>query len=617
MNKYWYYSIIQRMQSNTVKISDYVINYLASLGIKDIFLISGGGCIHLIDSVGKNKKIRFICNHHEQASAIAAEAYSRITEKISVCLVTTGPGSTNTLTGLIGSWLDSIPVIFISGQIKRETIADYSKLRQIGDQEVNIVDMVKPVTKYAVTVFKEEEISYHMEKATYLATHGRSGPVWINIPLDVQGAKIKKSAFKHFDEKEIKKNITNREHLKGEVRFVLEKIKKAKRPLLFVGNGVRLAGAEKELLNLVKLLKIPVVTGFAGFDLISSSNPYFVGRPGTIGQRSGNFAVQNSDLLLVVGSKLNIRMIGYNFKSFARGAYKIMVDIDKEEMNKSTLSIDKKINSDAKIFVDEMIDQLKNSKAKFSVQNWLDKTRYWLRKYSTVLPEYWKEKKVNPYCFIDTLSKYLNKNDVIAVSNATAAICTYQAIRFPQGLRIVNNSGCAAMGYGLPASLGAAVANKKGKTICIEGDGSIQMNIQEFQTIVHNKLPLKIFVYNNKGYVSIRLTQNGLFSGRLVASSEDSGVSCPDIIKVAKAYGIHTETITSHKDMDKTIKKVLSYKDPVLCEVVVSSEMQFSPKSASMQLKDGTFVSRPLEDMAPFLSREELKANMFIPLWEK
>lgn len=605
------------MRSDVVKISDFVIDYLVALGIKDIFLISGGGCIHLIDSIGKNKKIKFICNHHEQASAIAAESYSRITEKISACLVTTGPGSTNALTGLIGAWLDSIPVIFISGQVKRETIADYAKLRQVGDQEINIIDMVKPVTKYAVTIFKVEEISYHLEKAAYLATHGRQGPVWINIPLDIQGAKIKRSLLKHFDPKEIEKTFLSQNKLKSEVQFTIEKLKKAKRPLLFVGNGVRLAGAQKELLNLISLLKIPVVTGFAGFDLISFSNPFFAGRPGTIGQRSGNFAVQNSDLLLVIGSKLNIRMIGYNFKSFARGAYKIMIDVDKEEMNKSTLTIDKKIHSDAKAFINEMINQIKSNSIKFSIQNWINKTKYWLKKYSTILPEYWKEKKVNPYCFIDNLSKYLNKNDVIALSNATAAICTYQAIRFPQGLRIVNNSGCAAMGYGFPAALGACVANKKGRTICIEGDGSIQMNIQELQTVVHNKLPLKIFVYNNKGYVSIRLTQNGLFAGRLVASSEDSGVSCPDIIKVAKAYGVHTERITSHKDMDKTIKKVLSYKGPVACEIIVSPDMQFSPKSASMQLKDGTFVSRPLEDMAPFLSREELKNNMFIPLWEK
>ncbi|MCR4312968.1 MAG: thiamine pyrophosphate-binding protein [Candidatus Roizmanbacteria bacterium] len=605
------------MQEGVVKISDYVIDYLISLGIKNVFLISGGGCIHLIDSIGKNKKIKFICNHHEQASAIAAEAYSRVTEKISVCLVTTGPGSTNTLTGLIGAWLDSIPVIFISGQVKRETIADYSKLRQVGDQEINIIDMVKPVTKYAVTVFKEEEISYHLEKAVYLATHGRPGPVWINIPLDIQGAKIQKNLLKHFSLKEIEKTIKNQKELRNEVAFVIEKIKKAKRPLLFVGNGVRLAGAKKEILDLISLLKIPVVTGFAGFDIVSSSNKFFAGRPGTIGQRAGNFAVQNSDLLLVLGSRLNVRMIGYNFKSFARGAYKIMVDIDKEEMNKSTLSIDKKIHSDAKDFIDEMIYNLKNYTVNFSIQNWLDKTKYWLKKYSTVLPEYWKEKKVNPYCFIDTISKYLTKNDVITVSNATAAICTYQAIKFPQGTRILNNSGCAAMGYGLPAALGASVANKKGNTICIEGDGSIQLNIQELQTIVHNKLPVKIFVYNNKGYVSIRLTQNGLFQGKLVASSEDSGVSCPDFIKIAKAYGIHTERIISNKNIDAKIKKVLDYKGPVLCEIVVSPDMKFSPKSASIQLKDGSFVSRPLEDMAPFLSREELKNNMYIPLWEK
>jgi len=598
------------------KVSDLVISYLESLGVKTVFLISGGGCIHLVDSVGKSKNIKFICNNHEQASAIAAEAYARVKNSLGVCMVTTGPGSTNALTGLIGAWLDSIQVLFVSGQVKRETIADYSKLRQLGDQEINIVDMVRPVTKYAVTVDKPEDILFHLEKAVDLATSGRKGPVWVNIPLDVQGSlvddidlkKYVKENNNHFDNFNLKKDVT----------FVLDKLQKSERPLLFVGNGVRFAGAADLLLDLIKLLEIPVVTGFAGFDLVSDKNKFFAGRPGTIGQRSGNFAVQNSDVLLIIGSRLNIRMTGYNFKSFARGAEKIMVDIDKEEMNKSTIFVDHKFNYDAKVFILEMINQVSEKKRKLLRSDWLDKISIWKEKYPVVLSEYWKEKRfVNPYCFVEILSKFIKKDDILAISNATASICTYQALSFPQGTRVLTNSGCASMGYGLPASIGALMTNKKGRTICLEGDGSIQMNIQEFQTIFYNKLPLKIFVYNNGGYVSIRLTQKSLFDGRLVASCPKSGVCCPDILKIARAYGIKTTKIKSNTGIFNGIKKVLEMEGPVVCEVVLSPDMVFSPKSASMQLADGSFVSRPLEDMYPFLSRDELKENMFIPLWEK
>lgn len=599
------------------KVSDLVFSYVESLGVKTVFLISGGGCIHLIDSIGKNKKIKFICNAHEQASAIAAEAYARTKNSLGVCLVTTGPGSTNTLTGLIGSWLDSVPVLFISGQVKRGTIADYSKLRQLGDQEINIIDMVKPVTKYAVTIDKPEDILFHLEKAVDFAMSKRKGPVWVNIPLDIQGSFIEKNKLKKYVKKENNLDKNYKDSIRKDVSLVLKKFESVKRPLLFVGNGVRLAGANEKLLKLIFLLKVPVVTGFAGFDLVSDENKFFAGRPATIGQRAGNFSVQNADLLLIIGSRLNIRMTGYNFKSFARSAFKIMVDVDKEEMSKKNISIDLKLNYDAKDFIEEMINQLEKKKLNFAKKEWLEKIDFWKSRYLSVLPEYWQQKKfVNPYCFIDVLSKYINKNDVLALSNATASICTYQALKFPQGTRVLTNSGCASMGYGLPAAIGALVANKKGKTFCIEGDGSIQMNIQEFQTIFYNKLPLKIFVFNNNGYVSIRLTQKSLFNSHLVASGPENGVGCPDILKVAKAYGISTVKIDSNKDLDKKIKEVLRINGPVVCEVVVSPDMEFLPKSASMQLKDGSFVSRPLEDMYPFLSREELRENMFIPLWE-
>lgn len=603
---------------NKIKISDLVFSYLESLRIKTIFLISGGGCIHLIDSIGKSKHINYICNLHEQASAMAADAYARTNNGLGVCLVTTGPGSTNTLTGLIGAWLDSIPVLFISGQVKRETIADYKKLRQLGDQEINIIDMVKPVTKYAVTIEKPEETIFQLEKAVDIAMNGRKGPVWVNIPLDIQGSFIERNKLKKYIKEKISFKKDYKNNLKKDVSLVLEKLEKSKRPLLFVGNGIRLANATNQMLKLINLLKVPVVTGFAGFDLVSDENKYFAGRPGTIGQRAGNFAVQNADVLLVVGSRLNIRMTGYNFKSFARSAFKIMVDIDKEEMFKKTISIDWKLNYDCKDFITEMILQLNNKRLNFIRKEWLDKINFWKNNYLPVLPEYCRQKKfVNPYCFIDVLSNYIDKNTVLTLSNATAAICTYQALKFPQGTRIINSSGCASMGYGLPASIGAMMVNDKGRTICIEGDGSIQMNIQELQTIIYNKLPIKIFVYNNYGYVSIRLSQNSLFTGNIVASCPKSGVGLPDILKIAKAYGLSTVKIDSNKDLDSKIEEVFNTKGPVLCEVVVSPDMFFSPKSASMQLKDGSFVSRPLEDMYPFLPREELEKNMYIPLWKE
>jgi len=599
---------------NQLKISDWVVSYIESLGVKDIFLISGGGCIHLIDSVGKSQQLRFVCNHHEQASAVAAEAYARVTEKIGVCLVTTGPGSTNALTGLIGAWLDSIPVLFISGQVKNETIADYSKLRQLGDQEINIIDMVKPVTKYAVTVHDPKEVRLHLEKAVEIATSGRPGPVWINLPLDVQGARVAEEEMRAYVP-EKKKTTTG---LSEEVTGVLEKIRVAKRPLLFVGNGVRLAGAEKEMLAMIEELKIPVVTGFAGFDLVSDENEFFAGRPGTIGQRGGNFALQNADVLLVIGSRLNIRMTGYNFKSFARGAYKIMVDIDREEMEKKTISIDKKLNYDSGEFIREVRRQVAGGWKWQGNKEWLRRIKKWQKKYYPVLKEYWREKEyVNPYCFIETLSKQIKSADVVALSNATASICTYQALKFPQGARVLTNSGCAAMGYGLPAGVGAVVANRNGRTVCLEGDGSIQMNIQELQTIVHNKLPLKIFIYNNGGYVSIRLTQKSLFEGRLVASCCQSGVSCPDFVKIARAYGIPATRIKKNSGLKRKVKKILESEGPMVCELMVSPEMTFSPKAASKQLPNGSFVSRPLEDMFPFLSEEELKENMYIPPWKE
>ena len=605
------------MIQNKIKVSDYVVKFIEKLGVNHIFLISGGGNIHLIDSVGKSKKIKYICNHHEQASAIAAEAYSRITGNIGVCLVTTGPGATNAITGVAGGWLDSIPMLIISGQMRRDLMGAGKDLRQLGDQEINIVDIVKPITKYAVTVMDPLDIKYHLEKAVYLAKEGRPGPVWIDIPLDVQGSYVDEKKLKTFDPKEIKVDYeTDKKKLKKLVSIVIEKLKKSERPVLYIGNGVRLAHASKELLDLIRMMKIPVLTAFAGYDLVSTDNPYYMGRPGTLGQRTGNFVIQNSDLLLSIGTRMNIRAIGYNFKAYARKAFKIIVDIDKKELNKKTIKPDLSINYDAKGFINEMIRQLKKDPINLVIEKWIKKCLEWRKKFPNVFPHYWKEKKVNSYCFLSSLSKNIKSNDVLAFSDGTACVCTYQALEFPQGARIVVNSGCASMGYGLPAAVGACFANNRKSTICLEGDGSIQLNIQELQTIVHHNLPIKIFVFINDAYLSIQITQANLFKGRFVASNSQSGVTCPDFSKIAKAYGIKSVRINNHEELFK-IKEILSYQGPVLCEIMVSSEHTFIPKGATKKLPNGSFVSAPLEDMWPFLDKRELEKEMIIELLDE
>lgn len=608
------------MKSSKIKLSDYVIKFIENLGVGHVFLISGGGNIHLVDSLGKSKKIKYVCNHHEQASSTAAEAYARI-NGFGVCLVTTGPGGTNAITGVLGAYQDSIPMLVVSGQVKRETMGAGKITRQYGDQEVNIVDIVKPLTKYAVTVMNPSEISYHLEKAVYIAKSGRPGPVWIDIPLDIQGSTIETDHLKKFNPQEVEPDFnTNKKKLKELVAKTIDKIKGSKRPVLYVGNGIRLAGAYKQFLSLIDLLKIPVLTSYAGYDLMPSNHPYFFGRGHAFGQRAANFVLQNSDLLLSIGARLDIRTIGFTYKAFARAAYKIMVDIDINEIKKPILSIDLPINFDAKDFIEEMIKQLKNNQIKLKINDWLDYGRRLNKKYPVVLKEYWQEKKfVNNYCFIEAIGKQLNPNELIVESNGVGPLnCMYQAFYVKAGQRIILNNGCAQMGYGLPAAIGVSFAtDKKKRVICFDGDGSIQLNIHELQLMKHHNLPIKLFIYVNDGYLSIKNTQNNLFAGNHVAVDNESGVSCPDIIKIGKAYGLKTERINNHSDMDKKIKKVLAYTGPIICEINAVRQLTLSPKLMAKKLPNGQFISPPLEDMGPFLPREEFEKNMLIPLWNK
>lgn len=608
-----------KQMSQKVKISDYVIDFIANLGVKHIFLISGGGNIHLIDSIGKSKKIDYVCNHHEQASATAAEAYARI-NGFGACIVTTGPGGTNAITGILGAWLDSIPMICISGQVRSDTLAISTKLRQLGDQEADIISIVKSITKYSVCVLDAQKIKYYLEKSVYLAKNGRPGPVWLDIPVDIQGTFVDTKNLKGFKiKKEVIISLDNKKTTSRNLTKVLQKLRNSRRPVLYAGNGIRLAGAQKEFLNLIRILKIPVLTSYAGYDLVPSNNPYFFGRAHAFGQRAANFIIQNSDLLLTIGARLDIRTIGFTHKAFARGAYKIMVDIDKSELEKPIIKIDLPIHQDAKEFILKLQNLVKKDPLNLKISEWLAYGKRLNKKYQPVLNEFWKEKKyVNPYCFIETIGKYLKPGQIIVLSDGIGPLnCSYQALSVKTKQRIILNNGCAQMGYGLPAAIGVCFASSKKEIICFEGDGSIQLNIHELQVIKHHNLPIKIFVYSNDGYLSIRNTQKNLFAGRFTASNKSSGLSCPDITKVATAYGIPSLKIFNHLDMEEKIKNVLKTKGPIICDINSVRDLMLTPKLITLKTVDGKFVSPPLEEMSPLLPRDEFKQNMLIPLWQE
>ena len=595
-----------------IKVTDYICNYLSARGIRDIFMISGGAAMHLNDSVGRHPGLKYLCPHHEQAAAIAAEGYARASGKMSVVIVTSGPGSTNTLTGVIGQWLDSVPVLYLSGQVKQETTIESCRglgLRQLGDQEINIGDIVRPVTKFAATVEDPHRIRWYLEKALYLATHGRFGPAWLEIPLDVQAATVEEDTLAPYDPSEDELRI-DRAELGARVGRLVEMLTEAQRPIFLAGQGIRLSGGIEIFREVVDKTGMPVVTSFCGFDLLPSDHPLYAGRPGTMGTRFGNFALQNADLLLSVGSRNNIRQVSYNWGLFARGAQKVIVDIDEAELKKPTVTPDLPIHADAGEFLAELKRQLEG----VDLPSW-EKWVHWCiqraQKYPVVLPEYWQKSEwINPYCFIDVLTRSLDENAVVVAGNGTACVTLFQAGIVREGQRFFWNSGCASMGYDLPAAIGACAALSKQPVICLAGDGSLQMNIQELQTIVTHDLPIKLFVLNNNGYSSIRQTQDAFFEGRYVGCDPCSGVRFPDIRKVARAYGLSTELIADQDKMKGQIQGVLAARGPVVCEVMLSTTQRFMPRVSSEKKPDGTVVSKPLEDMYPFLPRDEFRRNM-------
>lgn len=601
-----------------IKVADYLLQRLHQVhGVNHIFMISGGGAMHLNDAIGRVPGLHYICNHHEQACAIAAEGYARTANRLAAVNVTTGPGGTNALTGIFGQWTDSVPVIYIAGQVKFETTTAACPdlgLRQLGDQEINMVEIVRPITKFAVMIKDKLDVKKYLDQAVYLATHGRPGPVWLEVPMDVQGAMVEESELRDYVPTAEKSN-QGQKYLEQQVGELIGMLQTAKRPVFLAGHGIRIAGGSQAFLDVIKKLGLPVVTSFNGCDLIAGEHAQYIGRVGTIGDRAGNFALQNADLLLAVGTRNNIRQVSYNWENFARAAKKVIVDIDPAELAKPTIRPDLPICSDAKIFLETLAGHLKSG-----LPDWGEWT-VWCQqrklRYPVVLEEYRQHQKlVQPYYFCQVLTECMQDGDVAVTGDATASICMFQAGIVKRGQRFLWNSGCAAMGYDLSAAIGAA-ASGAGQVVCLAGDGSLQLNIQELQTLVHYRFPVKLFYLNNNGYVSIQQTQDAYFDGRHVASGPDSGVSFPDILKVAMAYGLKAELIDRHSDMKEKIQKVLASKEPVLCEVKLLPDYKFSPKLSSKKLADGRMVSSPLEDMAPFLDREELRTNMLIPLLEE
>lgn len=598
------------------KVSDFVADFLAQNEIKDVFTVVGGGAMHLNDSFGHNPNLKCTYFHHEQACSIAAESYARIHNKIATVCVTTGPGGTNAITGVVGGYLDSIPMLIISGQVRYDTTVRSTglNLRALGDQEFDICKAVDSMTKYCEMVIDPNKIRYCLEKALYIAKSGRPGPCWLDIPLNVQSSYIETDELESYNIDEYQKELPI-EIADKVFDEIIEKIKNAKRPILYAGNGIRISGGYENFKTLIRKLNIPVVTAWNSIDQIEDEDILYVGRAGIMGDRAGNFAVQNSDLVLSIGCRLSIRQVGYNWSTWAREAYTIVVDIDHEELKKPTVRVDLPIWMDAKKFMNKL-----NSKLESPINtknNWVRICNNWKSKYPVVKPEHYENssQEANVYAFIKELSDSLNEGQITVVGNGSACVVGSHAYTIKRGQRFIINSAIASMGYDLPAAIGACIADSSQDIICISGDGSIQMNLQELQTIIHHKLPIKIFIINNNGYHSIRQTQKNFFGEPLIGIGNDSGdLSFPDMSKLAVAYGYPYVKISNNIELKEKIRNVLAKREPVICEVFVSTTQKFEPKCASRKLEDGTMVSSPLEDLAPFLSREELKENMIIPL---
>jgi acetolactate synthase I/II/III large subunit len=590
-----------------IKLSDYVMQYISRLGVKHVFMLPGGGCMHLVDSLGKNKRLKFIANLHEQASAICADAYSQYTGNLGAALVTTGPGGTNAITGVAASWIDSVSVLIISGQVKRADMLLGKGVRQMGPQEVDIISLVKPVTKYAATVMRPEEIKFHLDKAIYLAKEGRPGPVWIDIPLDVQGALINEKKLKIFHKP---KAPAEEKDLRNKIGQLIKLINKSRRPVFLVGNGVRAKDGISIFKKIAAKVNLPVLLTWRAADILPENNSLYIGRPGAVGQRAANFVQQNADLIICIGARLDSGQVAFSYGNFAKQAKKVIVDIDKNEINKITAKIDIAFNLTAQEFLNAFLAQARE--VKLDTADWLKTCRGWKKKYP-VVPEFYIHQgpRVNTYVLVEALSKLLTGGDVIVPgSSGSCSEITLQAFKVKAGQRMFNSPGLGAMGFGLAASIGACFASGKKRTICLVGDGGLQHNLQELELLKRYHLPVKLFVLNNNAYASIRATQNRYFAGRKVACDPSSGLSLPDTLKIAKAYGLKSVRINNHSEMTAKIKAMLKAPGPVVCEVMVKPDLSTQPRVVSEVKLDGRIVSMPMEDLWPFLDRKEFKTNM-------
>ncbi len=606
-----------------IRLADYVADFLSSRGVTDCFTVVGGGAMHLNDAFGHHSKIKCTYNHHEQASAIAAESYARLNNRIAALCVTTGPGGTNAITGVVGGWLDSIPMFVISGQVRYDTTARYASnftgglpLRAVGDQEFDITKSVGCMCKYAEMLEKPEDIRYMLEKAWHLANTGRKGPVWIDIPVNYQGMTIETDGLRGYDSSE-DDALLPPEVSEETVNEIIELLRNAKRPVIYAGGGIRLSGGYESFKKLVLKLGVPVVTYWNSVDVIESDHPLYCGRAGNMGDRAGNFAVQNADVLLCIGTRISIRQVGYNWQSWAREAKVIMVDIDPAEFKKPTIHVDMPVFADAKDFIEKMLSAAeKEQRTVFESDFWTEKCRYWREHYPVVLPRQREEngKTANVYAFVEKLSNALPENSLTAVSNGACCVVGHQCWNIKNGSRFIINSAIASMGYGLPAAVGLCIAGGRRETVCLEGDGSIMMNLQELQTIVTNKLPVKVFLINNSGYHSIRITQSNLFSEhcKVGIGPESGDLSFPEFSKIAAAFDMPYFCAHSNAEAEKAIEAALAAPGFAFCEIFTDTAQVWEPKSSAKRLPDGSLVSPPLEDLAPFLPREEVLENLFV-----
>lgn len=614
------------------RIADIIAETAAAAGITDVFMITGGGAMHLNDGFGRCKKLHITFNHHEQACAMAAEAYCRLSGNMALVNVTTGPGGINALNGVYGAYVDSIAMLVISGQIKRQTLArNYPiPLRQLGDQEVDIISVVKPVTKYAVVLQDPQQVKVMLQKAIYLAQNGRPGPVWIDVPMDVQGTVVEEDNLPTWSVKdfgslealsgdpEIAKNtlsdftLASKHEIEKAVNKIFNKLAMAKRPVLFGGTGVRSSGCVEMFRKLAEILAIPAVTGWNAHDLLPTLHLCYAGKPGTVGDRAGNFTVQNSDFLLILGCRLNIRQISYGWNNFANKAWKAQIDIDSAELTKPTLCNDLALQANLKDVMPLLLEKCKGWQPRQAHKNYLAWCKGRVKKYPVLQPQHINSAKLNPYYFMSSLFDKLNSDDVVVTANGSACVIGFQCAYIKEHTRLFTNSGDASMGYDLPAAIGAAIARGGKRVICLAGDGSIMMNLQELQTIVGNHLPIIIFVLDNNGYASIRQTQTAYFSDNLLGIDKDTGVTFPNFAELGNALQIKTCSIMSTKELSAELEYILNSTTelPILCRVLLDQSQTFEPKLASRKLPDGTMVSPSLEDMAPFLSEEEMKLNI-------